>query len=67
MLERWRLPIIPSATTAERSDSTAASMAIVKAGPTSAVTVANEMSGMTGCGIPALIDPKRLPIVSTGR
>src|SRR6266545_1449947 len=35
MLERCRPPIIPSATTAERSDSTAPSSAIVNAGPMS--------------------------------
>ena len=50
MLERCRPPIIPSATTAERSDSMPASSAIVKAGPMSAVIFAREMSGRDGTG-----------------
>jgi hypothetical protein len=66
MLERWRPPIIPSATTAERSDSTPPSIAMVSAGPTSAITCVKERSGKSGCGIAALIAPKREPIVSTG-
>ena len=37
MFERCRPPIIPSATTADSSDSTAPSSAMVNAGPTSAV------------------------------
>ena len=48
MFERCRPPIMPSATTADSSDSTAPSIAIVNAGPTSAVTCASERCGSTG-------------------
>ena len=67
MLERWRPPIMPSATTAESSDSTAASRAIVNAGPASAWMIGSDRCGMLGCGSPAWIAPNRAPIVSTGR
>ena len=48
MFERWRPPIMPSATTAESSDSIAASSAIVKAGPIRTVTWASERSRQRG-------------------
>ncbi len=44
MFERCRPPIMPSATTADSSDSIAASIAIVNAGPTSAVTCGERTS-----------------------
>jgi hypothetical protein len=66
MFERWRPPIIPSATTAESNDSTAPRSAIVNAGPISAFTCSNERCGTDGCGIAAESAPKRLPTVSTG-
>src|SRR5207244_2516456 len=50
MFERWRPPIMPSATTAESSDSTAASSAIVKAGPASAWMTGIDRCGKRGCG-----------------
>ena len=51
MFDRWRLPIMPSDTTAESKDSTAPSIAMVKAGPTNPVTCVTERCGITGCGI----------------
>ena len=67
MLERCRPPIMPSDTTAERSDSTAPSRAIVNAGPMSAGSCASVMAGSAGRGSAALMTPNRVPIVSTGR
>src|SRR2546430_2188925 len=67
MFERWRPPIIPSATTAERSDSTAPSNAIVNAAPINPGIWWNVTAGREGAGSAALMTPKRLPIVSTGR
>src|SRR3989449_3307320 len=67
MFERWRPPIMPSATTAERSDSTAPSSAIVNAAPINPGIWWNETAGREGAGSAALITPKRLPMVSTGR
>ena len=66
MLERWRPPIMPSATTAERSDSIAPSAAMANAGPTSSRSSASETEGSTGLGRLDGISPKRLPMVSTG-
>ncbi len=45
MLERWRPPIMPSATTAESSDSMPASNAMVNAGPARAPMIAIERCG----------------------
>src|SRR6266566_3001093 len=67
MLERWRPPIIPSATTAESNDSIAPSSAIVNAGAASELMMAIERWGMVGRARPAWISPNRAPIVSTGR
>lgn len=67
MLERCRPPIMPSATTAERSDSTAARSAIAIAGDTNARTIATDSCGNWGAGRDASIAPKREPIVSTGQ
>ncbi len=55
MLERWRPPIIPSATTAESSDSTAPSSAIVNAGPTSRRACSSVTFGSAGRGSDALM------------
>ncbi len=67
MFDRCLPPIIPSATTADRSDSIAASIAIVNAGPTSPVTWLSVKCGNCGCGTDGLSGPKWLPIVSMGR
>ena len=67
MLERWRPPIMPSATTAESSDSIAPSSAMVNAGAARVVSIGSVTWGSVGRGSPASITPKRLPIVSTGR
>ena len=58
MLDRCLPPIIPSATTAESSDSMAASSAIVNAGPTRAVTCSSETCGTIRCGSAALMRAK---------
>ena len=63
----WRVPIIPSATTAESSDSIAASSATVTADGKSSRMRSAERAGKCGDGIPAWISPNREPIVSTGR
>ena len=67
MLERCRPPIMPSATTADSSDSMAPSAAMAMAGPTSARIWAREVEGSVSRGNPAWISPKREPMVSTGR
>ncbi len=67
MFDRCRPPIMPSATTAESSDSMAPRAAMASAGPTSSRSSAKEIEGSTGTGSVAGIVPKRLPIVSTGR
>ena len=67
MFERWRPPIIPSATTAERRDSTAPSSAIVNAAPIRPGICRKVTAGSEGAGSTALITPNRLPMVSTGR
>ncbi len=43
--ESWRVPAMPSATTADSSDSIAPSIAIVNAGPSSSMTRASVTSG----------------------
>ena len=53
MLERWRPPIMPSATTAESSDSIAASNAMVKAGAASTLIRSSVITGSVGRGNPA--------------
>ena len=67
MLERWRPPIIPSATTAESSDSTAPSRAMVNAAPMSPGICRKVTAGRDGAGSTALITPNRLAMVSTGK
>ena len=67
MLLRCRPPIIPSATTAESSDSIAPSAAMANAGPASSRMAASDTGGRAGPGSAAEISPKRLPMVSTGQ
>ena len=67
MLERWREPIIPSATTAESRDSMAARSATTVAGRTKAAAVLKSTVGRWGIGRPRGRAPKREPMVSTGR
>ncbi len=67
MFERCRPPIIPSATTAESSDSIAPSSAIVNAGARSPGSCCGVTAGRAGAGRAALMAPKRDPIVSTGK
>ena len=67
MLERWRPPIMPSATTADSKDSMAPSSAMVNAGAARVVSIASVTWGSAGRGRPASMTPKRVPIVSTGR
>ncbi len=56
---------MPSATTADSSDSIAQSMAIVKAGPTSSMTRAAVISGTCTAGRPDGTPPKAVPMVAT--
>ncbi len=65
MFERWRFPVIPSATTAERSDSMPASRAMVIAGLASARSSPGRRLGSAGAGSANERAPKREPIVST--
>ena len=67
MLDRCLDPIMPSATTADSSDSMAPSIAMVKAGATRFRMSANASCGNTGRGRAELSSPNRLPTVSTGR
>ncbi len=67
MLERCFPPIMPSATVAERRDSMAASMAIVKAGEMRRVRSAASKEGKAGFGRKRGRSPKRVPTVSTSR
>ena len=68
MLERCRPPIMPSATTAESSDSTAPSSAIVNAGADERGDLRERRrAAPRDAGSAALIPPNRLPMVSTGR
>src|SRR5690606_1730337 len=66
MFDRGRPPIMPSATTADNSDPTAARRALVHAAPTSEAILSPETAGNWGRGRPALISPNRDPTVSTG-
>ncbi len=67
MFERCRPPIMPSATTADSSDSMAPSRAIVKAGPMRPGSTLSDSGGNAGAGSAARTAPNRVPIVSTGR
>jgi hypothetical protein len=65
-LERWRRPVMPSATTADSSDSMAASSANEIASGSTAFAFSNENAGSAGEGNSRGMPPKRLPMVSTG-
>jgi len=64
---RWRRPVMPSATVAERSDSIAPSSAKLPAQGSAARSDAGLISGSPGRGGRRGSAPKREPIVSTGR
>ncbi len=57
--------VMPSATTADSSDSIAPSIAIVMAGPTSEITWTNDICGTWNLGRPNGMPPKALPSVAT--
>ena len=59
------MPAMPSATTADSSDSMAPSMAIVKAGPMRMSSWENDVCGHPNTGKPCGIPPKALPMVAT--
>ena len=65
--ERWRRPVMPSATTADSSDSIAPSS--VKATASGSTAFINSMSkpGSVGSGSDCGMPPKRVPMVSAGR
>ena len=65
-LERWRPPVMPSATTADSSDSTPARKAMVKALGSSSKVRSNGMCGKLKTGRVLGSAPKRLPMVSAG-
>ena len=65
MFERWRERIIPSATTAESSDSIAPSKAIVIAGENTPIIFSQVMCGKVGAGNVFGTAPNLLCIVST--
>ena len=61
----WRLPVMPSATTAESRDSIAASIAIVRAEGINSRAIDRLNGGRCGVGSVLGIPPNLLPIVST--
>ena len=63
---RCRLPVSESATTADSSDSMAASSAMVNAGVTSSGRRCSDTFGKRGHGRPRGSSPNREPMVSTG-
>src|SRR5690606_25851227 len=65
--ERWRRPVMLSATMADRSDSTPARKAMVKALGKSAMIRSIETSGKAGMEKEGSRPAKRDPIVSVGR
>src|SRR3954466_9613474 len=67
MFDLCREPIMPSATTADSSDSIAASNATVSDGEISSLKCSSGTDGMCGIGKDVGTAPKREPIVSTGR
>ena len=66
-LERWRRPVMPSATTADRSDSMAPSSAKAMASGSTACILARLKAGIAGAGRLLGMPPKRVPMVSIGR
>jgi hypothetical protein len=67
LFERWRRPDMPSATTADSSDSIAPRMAIANASGSTARIFSRLKGGIAGAGIPDWMTPKREPMVSTFR
>ena len=65
-LERCRRPVMPSATTAESSDSIAPSSVKAMASGSTACMAARSKAGSAGRGSERGMPPKRVPIVSTG-
>ena len=65
-LARWRRPVMPSATTAESSDSIPPSAKIVNAAGNRARIPANENAGRCAAGNADGMPPKRVPMVATG-
>ena len=61
----WRLPVMPSATTAESSDSIAASRAIVRAEGINSRTSLRLKGGKWGVGSEPGMPPNLLPMVAT--
>src|SRR5581483_3853299 len=66
-LDLWRPPIMPSATTADNSDSIAAKSATAVADGNNVFISGQETDGHCQCGKPCGIPPNRLPMVSTGQ
>src|SRR5258708_16376363 len=62
----WWSLLMRSETTADMRDSIAPSMATVRAGPSKAWIRSARNLGITKCGKPTGIPPKREPMVSTG-
>src|SRR5690606_31611171 len=67
ILERWRPPIMPSATTADNNDSILPNKAMAIAGWINACMVCMSISGITGMESLLGISPKLDSMVSTGR
>ena len=65
--ERWRRPVMPSATTADRSDSMAPSSVSDRAEGSSVTIRCTERSGRAGAGRVDGMPPKLLPMVVTSR
>ena len=67
VFERWRRPVMPSATTAESSDSIEPRSAKLKAAGSTAWTLAQLTSGSAGAGKPSGMPPKAVPMVATSQ
>ncbi len=63
--ELWRVPAMPSATTADRSDSIAPSNAMVNAGAIRLIMWDSDRSGRANEGRPRGMPPKAVPRVAT--
>jgi len=66
-LERWLRPVMPSATTAESSDSIAPSKAKATASGSTAIIFSSDSGGSCGSGSVRGNSPNWLPMVATGR
>ncbi|MNE94818.1 hypothetical protein D3C80_1928290 [compost metagenome] len=65
-MERWRPPVIPSATTADSNDSTPARKAMVNELGRSSQVRSNGMCGTSNVGRDVARLPNRVPMDSTG-